>query len=475
MILKRFYEDSLAHASYLVGCPNAGEAVVIDPNRDVEQYIDAAKAEGLRIAAVTETHIHADYLSGSRELALKTGATLYLSDEGDADWKYAFAEQDGATLVRDGDSFRIGALRFDVLRTTGHTPEHIAFVLTDEVASTEPAMVFTGDFVFVGEVGRPDLLENAAGIKGTMEPGAKDLYGSIQRFKSMPDHVLVWPAHGAGSACGKSLGALPVTTVGFERRVNWAFKAATEDAFVREVLSGQPEPPKYFATMKRLNKIGPPIRSQADLPRVEFQRDAVLVDIRPSSDFAHAHVPGSINIPVEYTSFVTWAGWLLPYDQDIQLLAEEEADARDAVRRLSLIGLDQVSGWITAGSALDAMTESYAEGSFSAGIPSGAFILDVRGRSEWEEGHIPGATHIPLGYLTDRLDEIPRDRTVAVHCQGGGRSPIAASVLQLAGIKTVIDLTDGYLGYEASGKEHVASTPLVCPIRESAAFGGAEA
>ncbi|HTQ09033.1 MAG TPA: MBL fold metallo-hydrolase [Fimbriimonadaceae bacterium] len=447
MILKRFYEDSLAHASYMVGCPKAGEAAVIDPNRDVENYIDAAAAEGLRIVAVTETHIHADYLSGSRQLALTTGAMLYLSDEGDDDWKYAFASEAGATLVRDGDSFRIGALRFDVLRTTGHTPEHISFVLTDEAASLEPAMVFTGDFVFVGEVGRPDLLENAAGVKGTMEPGARELYRSIQRFKSMPDHALVWPSHGAGSACGKSLGGVPVTTVGFERRANWAFRAATEESFVREVLSGQPEPPKYFATMKRLNKSGPPVRNQTALPRVELQRDAIVVDTRASSDFARGHVPGSMNIPIEYKSFVTWAGWLLPCDRDILLLAETEDDARNAVRRLSLIGLDRVSGWAPV--AEGALTESYAEGSFAAGVPAGAFILDVRGQSEWDEGRVPGAAHIPLGYLTDRLDEIPRDRPVAVHCQGGGRSPIAASVLQRAGIKNVVDLTDGYLGFEA--------------------------
>ncbi|MFI5386876.1 MAG: rhodanese-like domain-containing protein [Fimbriimonadales bacterium] len=443
MILKRFYDNSLAQASYLVGCPGAGEAVIIDPNRDIDQYIEAAANEGLRIAAVTETHIHADYLSGSRELALRTGAQLYLSDEGDADWKYAFAKESGAMLVRDGDHFRIGALRFDVARTPGHTPEHIAFVLTDEAAAPEPAMVFTGDFVFVGEVGRPDLLENAAGIKGTMEPGARDLFRSIQRFKKEPDYVLLWPAHGAGSACGKSLGGVPVTTVGFEKRTNWAFKASTEDSFVREVLSGQPEPPKYFAMMKRLNKIGPPLRRGGALARLgQAPARAILVDVRSSSDFARGHVPGSLLIPM-YNSFTTTAGWLLPYDRDIVLLANAEEDAIEAVRRLALIGLDRASGWVGP-EVIPPNAESYVESSFAAGIPKDALVLDVRSQNEWDEGHVPGATHIPLGYLEDRVSELPHDRTIAVHCAGGGRSPTAASVLQRAGIKNVIDLNDGF-------------------------------
>lgn len=446
MILKRFYDESLAQASYLIGCPVAGEAVIIDPNRDIDQYIEAAANDGLKIVAVTETHIHADYLSGSRELALLTGARLYLSDEGDADWKYGFAKESGAVLVKDGDSFRIGALRFDVMRTPGHTPEHIAIVLTDEAASPEPGMVFTGDFVFVGEVGRPDLLENAAGIKGTMEPGARELFRSIQRFKSEPDHVLVWPAHGAGSACGKSLGAVPVTTVGLERRVNWAFKAATEEGFVREVLSGQPEPPKYFAMMKHLNKVGPPLRRTGALSRLgQVPAGAILVDIRSSSDFAADHVPGSLLIPM-YSSFATTAGWLLPYDRDIVLLAKGEGDAIEAVRRLALIGLDRIAGWVGT-EVIPPNAESYLESSFAAGIPKDALVLDVRSQSEWDEGHVPGATHISLGYLGDRISELPRDRTIAVHCAGGGRSPTAASVLQRAGIKKVVDLNDGFDAY----------------------------
>lgn len=457
MILKRFYEESLAHASYLIGCPAAGEALVIDPGRDVGVYLAAATREGLRITAVTETHIHADLLSGSRELTVRTGARLFLSDEGGEDWRYAVdrdswkLDRGDIELVRDGSEIRIGAIRVQVKHTPGHTPEHISFVLTDEATSPQPAMVFTGDFVFVGDVGRPDLLENAAGIAGTMEPGARTLYGSLTELKKLPEHLLLWPGHGAGSACGKSLGDVPVTTLGYEMRANWALRAASEETFVREVLSGQPEPPAYFAMMKRLNKMGPPLLHVAAVPtRTEcLPESALIVDIRMPHEFARRHAPGSTNHPL-YKNFVTWAGWLLPYDRDLHLISDSAEDVAEAVRRLSLIGLDRAVSWSGA-EVLDQLpkTEFYRQGSFEEGYPSEAFLIDIRGHSEWEDGHVPGAVHIPLGYLPDHLDEIPRDRPVAVYCESGGRSPIAASVLLAAGIRNVVDLEDGLVGYRA--------------------------
>ncbi|MBA3533266.1 MAG: MBL fold metallo-hydrolase, partial [Ardenticatenales bacterium] len=253
MILRYLYDSNLAQASYLVGCAATGEALIIDPNREVEQYIAAAAREGLRITAVTETHIHADFLSGARELADKTGARLYLSDEGGPEWSYGFAHLG----LKDGDTFMVGNVRLEALHTPGHTPEHVAFLLTDTANAAEPMGIFSGDFVFVGDIGRPDLLESAAGVADSKEPGARTLYRSVQRFKQYPDYLQLWPGHGAGSACGKALGAIPSTTLGYERRFNWAFTTQDEESFIATVLDGQPEPPRYFAQMKRLNKVGP--------------------------------------------------------------------------------------------------------------------------------------------------------------------------------------------------------------------------
>ncbi|MCW5882007.1 MAG: MBL fold metallo-hydrolase, partial [Anaerolineae bacterium] len=350
MLLKRFYHDGLAQASYLVGCQATGDALVIDANRDVDQYLEAATREGLRITAVTETHIHADYVSGSRELAARSGARLYLSAEGAPEWQYAFARDAGATLVRGGDTFKVGNLLVAVLHTPGHTPEHISFMLTDTAASDRPIGLFSGDFVFVGDVGRPDLLERAAGYTDTMEAGARDLYRSLVRFETLPDYLQVWPAHGAGSACGKALGAVPSTTVGYEKLVNWAFKTRDEDDFVTQVLDGQPDPPAYFAQMKRINKVGParrptvlPPRGDLAALRASLAAGTPVVDTRQASDFAASHAPGSVNIPAG-GSFLGWAGWLLPYDRPFTLIADETALPM-LLKELSLIGLDAVAMW----------------------------------------------------------------------------------------------------------------------------------
>src|SRR5687768_16800568 len=259
MLLQRLHDPKLAQASYLIGCPIAGEAIVIDPTRDVEPYLAAAAALGVRIRHVTETHIHADFVSGSRELAERAGATLYLSDEGGDDWRYHYGRDAGAVLLHEGDELAFGDVRLRVVHTPGHTPEHLTFLVTDGAAATEPIAAVTGDFVFVGDVGRPDLLERAAGVGGTMAAGARTLFRSLQRFKAQPDYLQIWPGHGAGSACGKGLSAIPHSTVGYERRFNWAFCVADEEEFVRLVLAGQPDPPKYFGMMKRINKQGPRI------------------------------------------------------------------------------------------------------------------------------------------------------------------------------------------------------------------------
>lgn len=468
MLLRRFYDTKLAQASYLLGCAATSQALVIDPNRDIDQYIRAAEAEGLRITHVTETHIHADFVSGARELAARTGATLYLSDEGDAEWKYAFAKKDRAVLLRHGDSFMVGNIRVEAQHTPGHTPEHLTFLVTDTAATGQPMGVFSGDFVFVGDVGRPDLLERAAHRVGTMEAGARALYRSLQEFKRLPDYLQIWPGHGAGSACGKSLGAVPQSTVGYERIANWGLEEINEDDFVARVLAGQPEPPRYFAEMKRVNKEGPRLLGgltrPAHLPPDRIvdlmEHGALIIDTRPADAFAGGHVPGTINIPLN-RSFSTWAGWLVPYDREFHLLVDDEARLDEAVLDLAMIGLDRVAGyfqrhalaaWASAGRDLASTPQMTVDELASAMKAKRVNVVDVRGASEWESGHVAGVSNIPLGYLEERLSELPTGRPLVVHCQGGGRSAIATSVLQAHGIRDVINLVGGFAAWAAAGK-----------------------
>ncbi|HJS48211.1 MAG TPA: MBL fold metallo-hydrolase, partial [Gemmatimonadales bacterium] len=259
MIFRRIFDDGLAQAGYLVGCGQAGTAVVVDPLRDLAPYLAAAEQERVRITDVTETHIHADFLSGSRELAARTGARLHLSAEGGTDWQYAFAAADGARLLHDGDEIVVGNVRLRAMHTPGHTPEHLSFLVTDGAAAPEPMGILSGDFVFVGDVGRPDLLEKAAQVAGSAEVGARVLWRSLEKFRALPDRLQVWPGHGAGSACGKGLSAMPQSTVGYERLCNWGVAATDEAGFVAGVLADQPEPPAYFAEMKRRNRTGPAV------------------------------------------------------------------------------------------------------------------------------------------------------------------------------------------------------------------------
>ncbi|CAN5745155.1 MBL fold metallo-hydrolase [soil metagenome] len=468
MILKRFYDDKLAQASYLVGCPAMGEALVVDPNRDVEQYVAAAEAENLRISHITETHIHADFVSGGRELAKRIGGKLYLSDEGDANWKYAFAPEHDAVLLKDGHSFNVGNVHIDVLHTPGHTPEHISFVVTDTAGADMPMGVFTGDFIFVGDVGRPDLLEKAAKYAGTMEQGARVLHASLQKFKqALPDYVQLWPGHGAGSACGKALGAVPQTTLGYEKLFNWGLATESEADFVRAVLAGQPEPPMYFAEMKRINKEGPrvlggfrrPQRLPEDRMEMLLQQGATVVDTRPASEFAAGHIPGTLNIPLG-RSFTTWAGSVLPYDQAFYLIVEDTSGAvvEEIVRDLAMIGLEGVGGcfsasvvqeWIQENRAGQGVPEVSADQLVSLLATDAVELIDVRNSSEWEAGHISGSRNLPLGRLPEMLEHISRDKPLVVHCQSGGRAGVAIGLLQAKGFGNVSHLTGDFAGWSS--------------------------
>jgi hydroxyacylglutathione hydrolase len=460
MFFKRFYDDGLAQASYLLGCEGTGESLVIDANRDVAQYEAEAAAQGLRITHVTETHIHADYVSGSRELARRTGALLLLSGEGGRDWQYGYAAESGAQLLRDGSRFVIGRVRIDVMHTPGHTPEHLSFLVTDTAAADRPVGLCSGDFLFVGDVGRPDLLERAAHFAGTMDSAARALFGSLKRVRQLPDYVQLWPGHGAGSACGKALGAMPQSTVGYEKISNWALAIDDEDTFVREVLAGQPEPPLYFAEMKRLNRDGPPMLGgfkvlarldPCELP-AELAAGGIVIDIRGSMAFAEGHVPGTLNIPLS-KSFNTYAGWLLPYDRDLRFVASVEGDATRAARELAMIGLDRVAGWFStdaidawaaSGRPLERVARVTAREVSSRVLAGDVTVIDVRNASEWDEGHLPGAIHVPYGLIASRLAELPRSRPIVLQCQGGTRSAIAASVLLAHGVRDVVNLADGY-------------------------------
>lgn len=466
MFFKQIYDEGLAQASYLIGCQAHGTAIVVDPRRDVDVYLEEAQKQGLTITKITETHIHADYLSGARELAKLTGAKLYLSDEGDEHWKYGGLEGFEVELLKDGDVIKLGNISLEVLHTPGHTPEHISFLVTDGAAATGPMMVLTGDFVFVGDLGRPDLLEEAAGIMDTARPGAHRLYRSLkEKFLTLPDHVQVWPGHGAGSACGKALGAIPSTTVGYEKLFSWwtdYLRTGDEAGFVEALLSGQPEAPSYFAMMKKLNRDGMPLLGGVPIPAkltpAQFQRHladgAVLVDTRDKLAFAGGHLPGAVNIPAG-KRFSTWAGWLLSYDTPLVLLSSP-AQIETLVRELIRIGLDQVVGYIPslegyAPSELETVPQLTAAEAKVLIETGQALVLDVRGADEYRAGHIPGAINLHAGRVMKHLDKVPRDRRVIVHCQSGDRSSTAISALLAQGYRNVVNLTGGFTAWSEYG------------------------
>jgi hydroxyacylglutathione hydrolase len=465
MYFQHVYDKSLAQASYFIGCQKAGVALVIDPKRDVDTYIEIARQNNMKITHVAETHIHADFLTGSRELSALTGAQLYLSDEGGPDWQYQFAH----VGLRNGDEFRVGNLKFEVLHTPGHTPESISFLLTDLPASDKPVMIFTGDFVFVGDIGRPDLLEKAAGLKGTQEIGAHQMYKSIKRFAELPDYIQVWPGHGAGSACGKALGAVPSSTVGYEKVRNWALQYGSDQmGFVKYLLEGQPEPPRYFAMMKKLNKIKRPLL--LEVPKAKklsitelqkaIQAGMKVIDTRQKVDFAKGFIPGTINIQ-DNNAFATWMGWFVSYDENFILIAEE-SQMDNLARKLMRIGLDNIFGyvdnvdsWQKSGGKLATSTIISAD-EFKVAMGTGAQIVDLRGEAEFNAGHVRGAENVFLGTLEQNLDKISKNRKVVIYCQGGDRSSIGYSLLFKHGFTNVVNYSGGMNEWASAGNEIVS-------------------
>jgi hydroxyacylglutathione hydrolase len=466
MFVRQVVDPKLAQFAYLIGCPRTGEAIVIDPERDVDRYFELAARNRLRIVAAADTHIHADYISGLREMAAR-GVLVYASKEGGPEWQYEWLLSGDYPhrLLGHGDEFSVGYIEFRAVHTPGHTPEHLSYLVRDAGGGAKDFIALaSGDFVFVGDVGRPDLLERAAGMVGVMEPSARAQFASIQReFRGLPEFLQVWPAHGAGSACGKSLGDVPTSTVGYELRTNRSIHAAVdEQIFVDFILAGQPEPPLYFARMKRDNRRGPellpalpsPARLQAsDLRGLENRSDIAVLDTRERNAFFEGHLAGSLLTELEY-QFCSIAGSYVAEGTPIYLVVDETR-VDEAVRALIRVGLDRVVGYFTPetladyggqGGALRRTATIDMAGLEEQRVGGGAHVLDVRGAAEFEAGQVPDALHVPHTRIGINVDHLPVDKPLLVYCNSGARAAAAVAMLARLGFNA-IDVNDNFANY----------------------------
>ena len=460
MKLQRFEVPGLAHYSYVLG--SDGKAVVIDPKRDVDTYLDYAKENGLTITHILETHIHADYVSGTPQLAAITGAEPWLSGHDEnQDFQYKFPHH----AFRDGEDLVIGDLRIEAVHTPGHTPEHLSFLVYEKSRCGQPMALFTGDFIFVGSLGRPDLLGEDA-----KQRLAASLYDSVHaKIASLPDGIEIHPAHGAGSLCGAGMADRPQSTLGYERFCNVFMGDKTKDKFIEEILSTVPEFPDYYRRMKRINSEGPAVLGTAPggsrMSPAEFKQtikaiEAIVIDLRRPEAFGGAHVPQSFNIGAGQ-NLSMWAAWVVPYDRPILLAGDESTDIEEARTALARVGFDDVRGslksgmkaWIEAGLEQAHLPQisvcELAEKLDRVEDEKYLFVLDVRSPGEWKSGHIKHAIHIPGGSLPRRVAEIPRDQPVHVICGSGYRSSIATSVLQRAGHTNLLNVVGGMGAWNA--------------------------
>ena len=460
MYFEQFYLGCLAHASYLFG--SEGEAVVVDPQRDIEIYLEAAQKQQLQIRHIFETHLHADFVSGHKELAARTGATIYIGEAAGATFPHV--------AVGDGFELRVGKLRIDVLETPGHTPESICLVLTDEEKSPAPWAVLTGDTLFIGDVGRPDL-----STTHTPQQLAGLLYDSLHtKLLALPNDVQVYPAHGAGSLCGRNMRAERSSTIGTERLTNYALQIKGRDEFIRQMTTNLPARPEYFLEDAAINRAG--AASLADLPELTpipaaelksmIERGAIVLDVRPADQFAAAHVPGSINIALS-GQFASWAGAVLGTTARLVLVGETPEQIHEARMRLARVGIEDVTGYLEGGiegwkragfplAQLPQITVQELSGQLQSG---GLQVLDVRREGEWQAGHIGGADWYPLDRFKAALPQLEQNAPVAVHCKSGYRSMIACSLLQRAGYN-VINVIGGFDAWQQA-KLPVASTAPV--------------
>ena len=458
MYFKQFYLGCLAHASYMIG--SDGEAAVVDPRRDVDTYIDEARARGLEIRHVVETHLHADFVSGHQELARRTGAKIYFGAKAGARFEHV--------PVREGDEIRMGDVVLHFLETPGHTPESVSVLVIDRAASDVPKAVLTGDTLFIGDVGRPDLL----GSKMSAQELAGMLYDSLHgKLLALPDSVEVYPAHGAGSLCGRNISSETSSTIGQQRQFNYALRPMPKEEFVRMMTTDLPEAPGYFARDVAINRDGaselallpePPALEARDVEALQ-KKGAIVLDTRSAAQYGAGHVPGSLHIGLS-GQFASWAGALISPQAPILLVAEEEDQVREARMRLTRVGIDNVAGylgggileWDRAGLPL-ATTEQIAVEELHARLrEGGARVVDVRRPGEWQAGHIASAVHVPLNTLAQNAGELPKDQPLALICAGGFRSSIATSILERQGFTKVTNVVGGMAAWRGANLEVAA-------------------
>lgn len=460
MLFERIYDETLSQASYIIA-NEQNEAIVIDPKRDIDTYLDFAREHQLTIKYVTETHIHADYLSGAPELAHATQAALLLSSEGGPDWQYEFAHQP----LKDQQKILLGNIEIEVMHTPGHTPESLTFLVKDLKDKNSVVKAITGDFIFVGDVGRPDLLEKSAGQEGAQYIGAHQLFESLNRFKKLPKNTEIWPGHGAGSFCGKSLSNIPQSTLEQEILTNPAFqKLSDKEAFTQYILEGQPEPPKYFAVMKKWNKqmrpllIEVPKKNKLSIAEVEkaIQNNVLIIDARKKEEVAKGFIPGSLHIEGG-KSFSTFVGSLVDYPHQIILVASEE-QIEDLQRKLMRIGMDNVYGYISDVKDFQNLKTAKiitAEEVLKLKKQPEIQLVDVRTNSEYKSGHIQGFENIPLNSLEKNVSKIQKNAPVIIHCQSGVRGAMAYSILEKLGYTNILNYSGSINDWKAK------SLPLV--------------
>lgn len=463
MLVHQRYVPGLAIYSYVVADERSGEAAVIDPTRDVDDFLDYANQHGLRISHILETHVHADFVSGAKELKARLGGEpmIHASGLGGDEWTPPYADH----VVQDGAVIRLGQVRIDAFHTPGHTLEHMTWLIFDEQRSKDtPWLALTGDFLFVGDVGRPDLLGKKA-----QQQLAEELYASVfQRLPELPDVTEVFPGHGAGSLCGKAIGSRSSSTVGFERMYNGALIRTPQEEWVGNLLREMPLAPPYFARMKETNRLGPELIgpelpgrrrwSAAEVYRRTCEH-CLILDVRSKEAFAAAHLPGAINIPLG-PNLPTWAGWVLPYDHPTLIVLDDPAAMPAVTTHLLRVGFDDVRGfldggidaWETAGLPVESLPTTSVHGlAEKLTNREPLTVLDVRTEREWNAGHIAGAVHIHGGRLQQHFAEVPKDKPVAVVCGSGYRASIASSFLQRAGYEDVSNVLGGMSAWRAAG------------------------
>jgi len=471
MIIQLFFTRGIAHSSYLLGDSNV--CAIIDPRRDVDIYVDAVKSFGMKITHVLETHLHADFVSGHMDLAKRTGAQIYAPKSGDCEFDHVG--------LSEGDDLKIGNMVLSVLETPGHTPEHITYVVTDRARGTEPSCIFCGDTLFVGDVGRPDL------FPGRAKELASDLYESLQsKLLTLPDFCEIYPAHGAGSLCGRAMAAKRSSTVGYEKLYNAALQIEDKDKFVESLTTKMPAAPDHFSRCSEINRKGPALIENLSVlmpldplafKKTAEKRNTVVLDTRSYEAFGGQHVPGAYHVDFG-GNFATFAGWVIPHDKDILLVSESSEQAQDAAIWLRRVGLDNTIGflegkmhsWANEGLPTNHVGQLSAE-ELHSWITKGESIMlvDVRARSEFEINHIKGATNIPAPELRTRHEELEKKKQVILICRTGHRSSLAASLLKQQGFKDVSTVAGGMQGYSAAG--YVPECPM-CSIPHGPRFLG---